>query len=73
MLEGIERATRKRSSETSREILHVEEVLKEGLIKRIGSGLSVILRDNWIPVIWRDNWIPEVMSFKPWSSCQQPL
>jgi hypothetical protein len=33
MLEGMERATRKRSSETSRKILHVKEVLKEGLIK----------------------------------------
>jgi hypothetical protein len=33
------------------------EVLKKGVIKRVGSGASVN--------IWQDNWIPEIHGFKP--------
>jgi hypothetical protein len=48
---------RKKSSETWRAILHGREVLKKGLIKRVGPRASVN--------IWQDNWIPGIQGFKP--------
>ena len=50
-------ATRKkRSSATWRAILHGREVLKRGLIKRVGPGNIKV---------WQDNWIPGLRSLKP--------
>lgn len=37
--------------------MHGREVLKLGVIKRIGPGNTVN--------IWEDNWIPELQSLKP--------
>ncbi|GJN13364.1 hypothetical protein PR202_gb00058 [Eleusine coracana subsp. coracana] len=48
---------KKRSSETWHAIRHGREVLKQGLIHRIGPGTSVNK--------WNDNWIPGIQSFKP--------
>lgn len=47
---------KKRSSETWRSILHGREVLKKGLIKRIGPGDTSI---------WQENWIPGLQSLRP--------
>ena len=47
---------KKRSSATWRAILHGREVLKRGLIKRVGPGNINV---------WQDNWIPGLRSLKP--------
>jgi hypothetical protein len=50
-------ATKKRrSSATWRAIVHGRDVLKRGLINRIGLGEINI---------WQDNWIPGLQSLKP--------
>jgi hypothetical protein len=48
----------KRASYTWRSILHGRDLLKEGLIWRVGDGESI--------EIWKDNWIPR-------SCLQRPL
>jgi hypothetical protein len=51
-------ATRKkRSSETWRAILHGRDILRRGLIKRVGPGSSIN--------IWHGNWIPGALKLKP--------
>jgi len=50
-------ATKKRrSSATWRSILHGRDVLKKGLINRVGPGNINV---------WQDNWIPGLRSLKP--------
>ncbi|GJN37087.1 hypothetical protein PR202_gb26009 [Eleusine coracana subsp. coracana] len=48
---------RKRSTVTWRAILHGRDILSSGMIKRIGSGVSVD--------VWNDHWIPSNVSMKP--------
>ncbi|KAG2562686.1 hypothetical protein PVAP13_8KG400101 [Panicum virgatum] len=48
---------RKRSSETWHALLHGRDVLRRGLIKRVGPGNSIN--------IWNDNWIPGALKLKP--------
>lgn len=50
-------ATRKKSSETWRAILHGREVLKKGVVKRIGPGTGTR--------VWEDNWIQAIPNLKP--------
>lgn len=55
---GFLSATRKKkSSETWRAILHGTDIVRRGVIKRIGPGHDVS--------IWDDNWIHGIPSLKP--------
>lgn len=53
----LEATKKKNSSHVWRAIIHGREALKKGLIKRVGSGISVR--------IWDDPWIPSNNGHKP--------